>query len=75
VTFDFDERKITFSFSDERGSFQKDFEEIQKITFRYYLTFVMDDARIMIKRPDNKKQVYRLLANVSTVDSSIFGMR
>ncbi|MCJ7774728.1 MAG: hypothetical protein MUP22_16510 [Desulfobacterales bacterium] len=50
-----------------------DFQDIEKINFRFYLTFVMDDARIMVKRPHNKKEVFRLLKNVSMVDVGMFG--
>ncbi|MBU2522397.1 MAG: hypothetical protein KJ550_12050 [Proteobacteria bacterium] len=73
VTLDFNERKVRFSFSDERGSFKRDFQDIKKINFKFYLTFVMDDARIMVKRPHNKKEVFRLLKNVSMVDVGMFG--
>jgi hypothetical protein len=73
VTLDFNERKVRFSFSDERGSFERDFQDIKKINFKFYLTFVMDDARIMVKRPHNKKEVFRLLKNVSMVDVGMFG--
>ncbi|NQT10423.1 MAG: hypothetical protein HQ573_04540 [Desulfobacteraceae bacterium] len=73
VTLDFDARKVRFSFSDERGSFERDFQDIKKINFKFYLTFVMDDARIMVKRPQNKKQVYLLLKKVSMVDAGMFG--
>ena len=73
VTLDFDARKVRFSFSDERGLFERDFQDIKKINFRFYLTFVMDDARIMVKRPQNKKEVFRLLKNASTVDVGMFG--
>ena len=72
VTLDFDARKVRFSFSDERDSFEKDFQDIQKINFRFYLTFVMADARIMVKRPRNKNQVYLLLKKVSVVDVGMF---
>ena len=72
VTLDFDTRKVHFSFSDERGSFERDFQDIKKIYFRFYLTFVLDNARIMVKRPKNKKEVFRLLQNVSEIDSGIF---
>ncbi len=73
VTLDFDTRKVRFSFSDERDSFEKDFQDIKKINFRFYLTFVMaDDARIMVKRPRNKNQVYLLLKKVSMVDVGMF---
>jgi hypothetical protein len=72
VTLDFDARKVRFSFSDERGSFERDFQQIKWINFKFYLTFVMDDVRIMVKRPHNKKQVFRLLKNVSKVNTSIF---
>ncbi len=73
VTLDFDARKVRFSFSDERGSFERDFQQIKWINFKFYLTFVMDDVRIMVKRPRNKKEVFRLLRNVSKVNTSIFG--
>ena len=72
VTLDFDARKVRFSFSDERGSFERDFQDIEKINFRFYLTFVMDDSRIMVKRPQNKKEIYRLLKKVSMVDVGMF---
>jgi hypothetical protein len=73
VTLDFNARKVRFSFSDERGTFERDFQDIEKINFRFYLTFVMDDARIMVKRPQNKKEVFRLLKKVSMVDVGMFG--
>jgi len=73
VTLDFDARKVRFSFSDERGSFERDFQQIKWINFKFYLTFVMDDVRIMVKRPRNKKQVFRLLKNVSKVKTAVFG--
>ena len=73
VTLDFDTRKVRFSFSDERGSFERNFQDIKKVNFRFYLTFVMDDARIMVKRPQNKKEVFRLLKNAFTVDVGMFG--
>ena len=73
VTLDFDARKVQFSFSDERGSFERDFQQIKRINFKFYLTFVMDDVLIMVKRPRNKKQVFRLLKNVFKVNTAIFG--
>ena len=72
VTLDFNARKVRFSFSDERGTFERDFQDIEKINFRFYLTFVMDDVRIMVKRPKNKKQVFRMLKSVFTVDVGMF---
>ena len=72
VTLDFDARRIRFSFSDERGSFEKDFQDIEKVNFRFYLTFVMADARIMVKRPRNKNQVYLLLKKAFVVDVGMF---
>ena len=72
VTLDFNARKVCFSFSDERGTFERDFQDIEKINFRFYLTFVMDDVRIMVKRPKNKKQVFRMLKSVFTVDVGMF---
>jgi hypothetical protein len=32
----------------------------------------MKDARIMVKRPDNKKEIFQLLKSVFTVDRGIF---
>ena len=72
VTLDFDARMVSFSFSDERGSLNRNFQDIEKINFGFYLTFVLDDARIMVKRPDNKKEVFRLLKRVSVVDAGLF---
>ena len=72
VTLDFDAHKVRFSFSDERGSFERDFQDIKKINFRFYLTFVIDDAKIMVKRPHNKKQVFQMLKKVSMVDLGMF---
>lgn len=72
VTLDFNARKVRFSFSDERGTFERDFQDIEKINFRFYLTFVMDDVRIMVKRPKNKKQVFRMLKSAFTVDVGMF---
>ncbi len=73
VTLDFDAHKVRFSFSDERGSFERDFQDIKKINFRFYLTFVIDNAKIMVKRPHNKKQVFQMLKKVSMIDTGMFG--
>ena len=72
VTLDFDVRKIRFVFQDERGTIERDFLEIKKVNFGFYLTFVMKDARIMVKRPDNKKEIFQLLKSVFRVDRGIF---
>jgi hypothetical protein len=72
VTLDFDARKIRFVFKGERGTVEREFLEIKKVNFGFYLTFVMKDARIMVKRPDNKKEIFRLLKSVFTVDRGIF---
>jgi hypothetical protein len=72
VTLDFDVRKIRFVFQDERGTIEREFPEINKVKFGFYLTFVMKDARIMVKRPDNKKEIFQLLKSVFTVDRGIF---
>jgi hypothetical protein len=72
VTLDFDVRKIRFVFQDEKGTIEREFLEIKKVNFGFYLTFVMKDAKIMVKRPDNKKEVYQLLKSVFTVDRGIF---
>jgi hypothetical protein len=72
VTLDFNARKIRFVFHDERGTIEREFLEIKKVNFGFYLTFVMKDAKIMIKRPNNKKEVFQLLKSVFTVDRGIF---
>ncbi|MDY0041296.1 MAG: hypothetical protein RBS57_13370 [Desulforhabdus sp.] len=72
VMIDFDNRTVRFSFSDERGSFERAFEQIKHIKFKFYLTFVLEDQSVMIKRPANKKEVYQRLKNVSRVDSGLF---
>src|SRR4030065_1535007 len=75
VTVDFDARKIRFVFQDERVMIQREFQEIKKVNFGFYLTFVMDDARIMVKRPDNKKEIFLLLNPVFKVDRGIFPIK
>ena len=72
VTLDFDLRKIRFLFQDERGTIEREFSEIKKVNFGFYLTFVVEDAKIMVKRPDNKKEIFQLLKSVFTVDRGIF---
>jgi hypothetical protein len=74
VTLDFDVRKVRFAFHDERGTIEREFPEIMKVNFGFYLTFVMKDARIMVKRPDNKKQIFLLLKSVFTVDRGMFSI-
>jgi len=74
VTLDFDVRKIRFVFQDERGTIEREFSEISKVNFGFYLTFVMKDARIMVKRPRNKKEIFHLLKSVFTVDRGIFSI-
>jgi hypothetical protein len=74
VTIDFDARKIRFVFRDERGTIEKEFQEIKKVNFGFYLTFVMNDSRIMVKRPSNKKEIFQLLKSVFTVDCGIFSI-
>jgi len=74
VTLDFDIRKIRFVFQDERGTIEREFLEIKKVNFGFYLTFIMEDARIMVKRPDNKKEIFQLLKTVFTVDRGIFSI-
>jgi hypothetical protein len=72
VTLDFHSRTAQFLFSDERGLIKKNFQEIREIKFRFYLTFILDDIRVMVKRPRNKKEVFRLLQTVAKVDLGIF---
>jgi hypothetical protein len=74
VILDFDARKICFVFQDERGTIQREFQEIRKVNFGFYLTFVMDDARIMVKRPGNKKEIFLLLNPVFKVDRGILSI-
>jgi hypothetical protein len=74
VTLDFDLRKIRFVFRDERGTIQREFQEIKKVNFGFYLTFVTEDARIMVKRPKNKKEIFRLLKSFFTVDCGILSI-
>ena len=63
VTLDFHARTARFLFSDERGAIKRNFQEIKEIKFRFYLTFVLDDIRVM---------VFRVLHGVSKVDVGIF---
>jgi hypothetical protein len=74
VTLDFDVRKIRFEFRDERGTIEREFLEIEKVNFGFYLTFVTKDAKIMVKRPGNKKEIFQLLKSVFTVDCGIFSI-
>jgi hypothetical protein len=74
ITLDFNARKIRFVFRDERGTIQREFQEIKKVNFGFYLTFVMDDARIMVKRPKNKKEIFLLLKTVFKVDRGMFAI-
>jgi hypothetical protein len=74
VTLDFDLRKIRFVFRDERGTIEREFSEIKKVNFGFYLTFVMEDAGIMVKRPDNKKEIFYMLKSVFTVDRGILSI-
>ena len=74
VILDFDARKIRFVFPDERGTIQRDFQEIRKVNFGFYLTFVMDDASVMVKRPKNKKEIFQMLKSVFTVDRGILSI-
>jgi hypothetical protein len=75
VTLDFDIRKIRFVFQDERGTIEREFLEIKKVKFGFYLAFVMEDAKIMVKRPDNKKEIFQLLKSFFTVDRGIFPIK
>jgi hypothetical protein len=74
VTLDFDARKIRFVFQDERGTIEREFLEIKKVNFGFYLTFVTKDDKIMVKRPGNKKEIFQLLKSVFTVDCGIFSI-
>ena len=72
VTLDFAAQKIRFRFSDERGTIEQNFQEVIQVKFQYYLTFVLADAKIMIKRPKNKKVIFQMLESVFTVNRGIF---
>jgi hypothetical protein len=72
IILDFDTRTARFCFPDKRGVLERHFQDIRKINFGFYLTFVMDDVRIMIKRPRNKKEVFQTLQDISKVDPGIF---
>ena len=74
VTLDFDVHKIRFVFQDERGTIEREFLEIKKVNFGFYLTFIMKDATIMVKRPADKKEIFQLLKSVFTVDCGIFSI-
>lgn len=71
VKLDFAARQIRFVFEDERGTIEREFQEIKKVNFGFYLTFVMDDARVMIKRPKNKKEIFLLLKPAFKVDQGL----
>jgi hypothetical protein len=72
VTLDFASQKIRFVFSDERGTIERNFQEVTQVKFQYYLTFVLPDAKIMVKRPKNKKVIFQMLDSVFTVNRGIF---
>lgn len=72
VMLDFNAKKVHFSFTDERGTFERDFKEIKQVHFQYYLTFVLEDAKIMVKRPPNKKEIFQMLNAVFKVNRGIF---
>ena len=72
VTLDFTSKKIRFVFSDERGTIERNFQEVTQVKFQYYLTFVLPDAKIMVKRPKNKKVIFQMLDSVFTVNRGIF---
>lgn len=72
VTLDFAAKKIRFTFSDERGTIEQNFQEVIQVHFQYYLTFVLPDAKIMVKRPKDKKAVFQILDSVFTVNRGIF---
>jgi len=72
VTLDFVSKKICFVFSDERGTFERNFQEVIQVNFQYYLVFVLQDAKIMVKRPKNKKEIFQMLEPVFKVNRGIF---
>jgi hypothetical protein len=72
VTRDFGAKKIRFTFSDERGTLERDFQEVIQVHFQYYLTFVLSDAKIMIKRPKDRKATFQILVSEFTVNRGIF---
>jgi hypothetical protein len=72
VTLDFDRQEIRFTFKDGRGTVTKAFREVEKVNFQFYLTFVLEDGKVMVKRPANKKEVFQVLSSVFKVDRGIF---
>ena len=74
VTLDFQTKKIHFLFHGERGEVIRDFNEVKQVNFQYYLVFILEDARIMVKRPGNKKEVFQMLDRVFTVSRGYFAM-
>jgi hypothetical protein len=72
VALDFDAQKLHFTFSDGRGTVEKDFREVEMVRFQFYLTFVLGDTKVMVKRPNNKKEVFQVLSSVFKVDRGIF---
>ena len=73
VSLDFETRKIRFSFEGRGKIIEKSFDEIQKVKFQYYLTFISEDMRIMIKRPRNRKEIFLMLEPFFTIDRGLFG--
>ena len=74
VRIDFATQKVRFRFNDERGVIEKDFQEIRQVNFQYYLCFVLDDAKYMIKRPPDKKEIFRVLAAAFKINRGYFAI-
>jgi ActR/RegA family two-component response regulator len=45
---------------DARGTVRKVFREVKKVNFQFYLIFVLEDGKVMVKRPANKKEAFRV---------------
>lgn len=74
VRLDFAAQKARFLFNDERGIIERDFQEIRQVNFQYYLCFVLDDAKYMIKRPPDKKEIFRVLVAAFKINRGYFAI-
>jgi len=68
IDLDFGNCRITFQFPDGRGRVSEDFSAVSHVKFQSYLTFVMGETRIMVKRPQDKKGTLRILKKAFQVN-------
>lgn len=68
IELDFEGRRIVFHFSDERGRISADFSAVSHVKFQSYLTFVLGETRIMVKRPQDKKKTLQILKRAFQVN-------